>query len=322
LTPAKSFVGKTDPNALQSSNQPIDHDQAFSKLRSLCAFLRPNAQHDPDYIRKLDETVIRAVTLCSNAFAPWEARDSDPQKRHEHLISLLHKAARVGVLLFTQPSTFLFDWTSSQKATSTSAIQVWPRLLRTSNHKVEPLPRPQVIVEGSSQHIGVEMSTSHPISSASELPPSHRARDSTDVHDVYVMNRQDTHFTRQPQPHTFGGPSELPAPQGFVSATVQGPHNPPYLFPTPKYPEQRDQDPDDHAAHGAQPPPYRYNPAPKHSEQRDQDPEFHGVHSIITSPQHRASNQDVYSLNMQSRASPPRKPVPNAQADFKDAVAP
>lgn len=258
------------------------------------------------------------MALCSNAFAPWEARESAGQKRHEHLISLFHKAARVGVLIFSQPSTFLFDWEPSHKAKSTMAIQVWPRLLRTTNAIAESLPKPQVIVEGSSQHIGVEITTSHPLSSDSAGMHSHRVRDSTDVYDAYGMTRQDKRFARPAQPHTFGGPSELAAPQGFVSATVQGPHDSPYLPRAANQSEQRDQDPGYRDIQSPQTPPYPY-PTSMHSERRDQDRESRGVHPITTSPQYGASDQNPYSCNMQSKPNPAsRKPMNDAPFELKE----
>lgn len=224
------------------------------------------------------------------------------------------------MLLFSQPSTFVFDWTPSQKADSALAIRVWPRLLRTTNHNAEQLPAPQVIVEGSTQLIGAEMTTFHPLLRDSEDYPGLRARGSTDVYGAYGMNQLDTYFSRSPQSHELSGPSELPAPQGFVSATVQGPHNPSYHYSAPTRTGQQDQHPDYREVQDPHNTPYACSTQTQ-SEQHDQGPEYHGVHSMSVAAQQIASNQDAYVAKMQSRQGPPtRKPVHNAQTDFKNGL--
>jgi hypothetical protein len=217
---------------LRCADSPADHDQAFSQFRSLCIYLHPNVQQDAGYIKDLDHTIAFAVELCSDVFAPWEARDQPPESRIQHLRSLFLKAANVGMLLFSQPSCFAFQWTPPRKAVCDSELQVWPRLLRTTNQYAEPLAKPQVIVESSSQHIGLEKVW--PTSTNSGNAPRRRAQESRDVYEL--------HGTRH-------APSELPAPQALVSGATQSSQSSSYPFHTPKPPEPRDQDIAVHGVH-------------------------------------------------------------------------
>ena len=166
------------------------------------------------------------MRLCSGAFAPWEVRDQPPQSRIDHLTSLFHKAANVGVLLFSQPASLVFDWTPTGKLKSDSEIRVWPRLLRTTNQYVEPLARPQVICEGSSQQIGLEIMAQQ-TSGDSGIVVYRRGLPSREIHELHG---------------TYRGPAELPAPQQPVTGAVHGPQKDLYLYLAPNPSEQRDQD--------------------------------------------------------------------------------
>src|SRR5256885_1624158 len=187
----RGHVGKRYLIIIISSDPGLDQDQALSNLRSLCIYLLPNIQKDPNYTRKLDESIAQAVTLCLTAFSPW-ARDQDPENRHQHLVALFHMAADVGLLLFSQPSCLIFDWKSSERRGSASDILVWPRLLRTTNPNAEPLPRPQIIVDSSSQSIGYEVARLRPIPRKSESSPERRIQANANVHELGDTNAQET----------------------------------------------------------------------------------------------------------------------------------
>jgi hypothetical protein len=189
-------------------------------------------QKDAEYAKDLDETIAVAVKLCSDVFEPWEARDQPRESRIQHLSSLFLKAANVGMLLFSQPSCFAFEWTPPGKAVCDSELQVWPRLLRTTNQYVEPLAKPQVIVESSSQHIGLEKAW--PTSTNSGNAPRRRVQEPRDLYELHGTNN---------------APSELPAPQNLASGTIQSPQSPSYPYHTPKSSEQRDQDVGVHGVH-------------------------------------------------------------------------
>jgi hypothetical protein len=160
--PKRGHVGKRYLIIIISSDSGLDQDQALSNLRSLCIHLLPNIQTDPDYTRKLEESVSQAVALCLAAFSPWE-QNQDPENRQRNLIALFYMAAEVGLLLFSQPSCLIFDWKSSERRGSASDILVWPRLLRTTNPNAEPLARPQMIVDSLSQSIGYEVASLRPL---------------------------------------------------------------------------------------------------------------------------------------------------------------
>jgi hypothetical protein len=266
-----------------SSDPGLDQDQALSNLRSLCVHLLPNIQKDPNYTRKLDESIAQAVSICLAAFSPW-ARDQDLADRHQNLIALFHMAADVGLLLFRQPSCLIFDWKSSERRGSASDILVWPRLLRTTNPNAEPLARPQIIVESSSQSIGYEIASLRPIPKKSEGSPERRVQAITKVFELSDTNAQETTFERPAHSHPHSVPTELPAPEGYVSATVHGPQNAPYVFP-----------------------------APKTIDQRTQDRDYDLVHSVTTPSQRKALDPDAGGLDVQGKSNAiARRPVASA----------
>src|SRR5271156_1618829 len=191
-TEAKSkrgHVGKGYLITIISSDPSLDQDQALSNLRSLCIHLLPNIQKDTDYRKKLDESIAQAVALCLAAFSPW-ARDQDLGDRYQNLIALFYMAADVGLLLFSQPSCLIFDWKPSERRGSASDILVWPRLLRTTNPNAEPLARPQIIVESSSQSIGYAVASLRQLPKKSEGSPERR------IHELSGTNAQETAFER------------------------------------------------------------------------------------------------------------------------------
>jgi hypothetical protein len=150
-------------------------------------------------------------------------------------------AADVGVLLFSQPSCLTFDWKSPERRGSASDILVWPRLLRTTNPNVAVLPRPQVIVESSSQSIGTEVASLRPLRKDSDVSPERRYQGVTRVYELSGVNAQENTFERSTH-GDYSVPSELASPERLVSATVPGPQNGHYVFPPPKQIDRRTQD--------------------------------------------------------------------------------
>ena len=223
------------------------------------------------------------MELCLIAFSPW-ARGQDLEDQHQNLVALFYMAADVGLLLFSQPSCLNFDWKPSERRGSASDILVWPRLLRTTNPNAEPLARPQIIVESSSQSIGYEIASLRPIPKKSEGSPERRIQAIPKVHELGDTNAQETTFERPAHSNPHSVPTELAAPKGYVSATVHSPPNTPYAFP-----------------------------APKTIDQRTQDRDYDLVHSKTTPPQRKALDQDAGNLDMQGKSNAiVRRPVASA----------
>jgi len=293
-TEAKSkrgHVGKRYLITIISSDSGLDQDQALSNLRSLCIYLLPNIQNDPDYTKKLDESVSQAVTLCLAAFSPWE-QNQDADNRQRNLIALFHMAAEVGLLLFSQPSCLIFDWKPSERRGSASDILVWPRLLRTTNPNAEPLAKPQIIVESSSQSIGYEVARLRPILKKSGGSPERKIQTDKNVHELSDTNVQKTPFERPAYGNPHSMPAELPAPEEHVSPTALGPQNTPYTYT-----------------------------APKNINQQTQNQDYDWIHFAATPPQQKALDQDAGNLDVQGKpnAEPqkrsnaiPRRPVASA----------
>ena len=156
---------------------------------------------------------------------------------------------------------------------------MWPRLLRTTNPNAEPLARPQIIVESSSQSIGYAVASLRQLPKKSEGSPERR------IHELSGTNAQETAFERPAYSNPYSAATELAAPEAYVSATVHSPQNTPYPYP-----------------------------APKNVDQRTQNRDYELVLSVTTPPQHKALDQDAGNLDVQGKSNAEMPNRPNAIA--------
>ena len=180
--------------------------------------------------------------------------------------------------------------------------------------------------------MGIDMITSHLSSKASETLAFRRAQDSTNFYDAYGMTLQENHIARPAQPGTFESPSELPAPQGFVSATVQGPHSPSYLSPVEYQSDRRDQSSSHREVHRPGTPPNQYS-AQTHSAQADQELRYRESQGLQHSPfPHSPSKSSVQQnhdpgyghvhgsqTTPYSHSAPPRSAQRDQELDLRNA---
>ena len=120
--------------------------QAFSQWRKLTGFLHPDPRTDQDFRRGLDLKIDHAVRVLSEAFSPWDAPGKSKSNRAESLRAILHQASDAGILLFTQPSTYMFDW-SSKDGGDDQILTITPAFLKRLNESAEPLPSMQVLIK-------------------------------------------------------------------------------------------------------------------------------------------------------------------------------
>lgn len=79
-----------------------------------------------------------ALELADTFLRPC-AKDEDHEKRLFNLEEIMKRAARFGFLLFSQPSSFHFDWSDND-----SGLVVFPGLLQVSDDNGKPVASPRV----------------------------------------------------------------------------------------------------------------------------------------------------------------------------------
>lgn len=77
-----------------------------------------------------------ALNLADSFLRPC-AKDAGDDERLVNLAEIMKRAARFGFLLFSQPSSFDFDWTDN------GGLVVFPGLLQISDDNGKPLVSPR-----------------------------------------------------------------------------------------------------------------------------------------------------------------------------------
>ncbi|KAK0271825.1 hypothetical protein LTR35_013301 [Friedmanniomyces endolithicus] len=135
--------GRENGLAAESRN---GFSQAFAEWRVLTGFLLPNPAPIHDGTVGVEANIARAASALTKAFAPWELPGKSNGDRTGSLRVILQLASKAGILLFTQPSTFMFEWSSRAGAQGNSLI-VTPALLRRLDASGKPLRSAQVLIE-------------------------------------------------------------------------------------------------------------------------------------------------------------------------------
>ena len=86
------------------------------------------------------------ATSFSNAFAPWKNGKYRTIDRVRNLSEILKQAVDLGIWLFSQPSAFRFDWSTSTPW-STREITVLPGLVKETDENGTQLKDAHVLVE-------------------------------------------------------------------------------------------------------------------------------------------------------------------------------
>ncbi|KEF61129.1 uncharacterized protein A1O9_02694 [Exophiala aquamarina CBS 119918] len=139
------------PQSIQSAtatkNNSMVFDAAYCKWRVLTAYLHPQPENDRAYTAARDMAIANAAENLCHAFSPW-ARDREGTRRG-NLVSIMKVAAEVGVTMFSQPSTLVWDWRLSrhgEQGHRGMRLVLRPGLIRTTSAEARPLETPQVIV--------------------------------------------------------------------------------------------------------------------------------------------------------------------------------
>lgn len=102
-------------------------------------YIRPNVTDDQNYLRERDDAIDTVAISIEAAFIHWENGSRPDSQRISTLVSLLRKAADLGILLFTQASTFLFDWKIQSAQANENEIPIWPRMLKIYDEEARDL---------------------------------------------------------------------------------------------------------------------------------------------------------------------------------------
>ena len=107
----------------------------------LTAFLHPDPRVDEDFRKHLDVKLDQGVRALTDAFSLWENRRSSVANRNESLRRILQLSNEAGVLLFAQPSTFVFEWSRKE-----NSMTVSPALVKKLDELAKPLPEPEILI--------------------------------------------------------------------------------------------------------------------------------------------------------------------------------
>lgn len=123
----------------------------------LSAYLRPAPKDDQTYLSQRDANVAGAATAFTNAFSAWASDGYSDQARRQNMEEIFKGAADVGILLFSQPSSFRFHWDAPQQQRQEQATQgaspivVTPALLKIADENAQMLERPQTMIHMTTQ---------------------------------------------------------------------------------------------------------------------------------------------------------------------------
>lgn len=112
----------------------------------LTSFLRPDPRTDSRFERDLDIKIGNGVRAVTEAFSPWEIPGKSNADATESLSGILHQASKAGILLFSQPSTYMFDWSSMHRGQDRTIV-IAPAFVKRLDESGKPLPFTQVLIE-------------------------------------------------------------------------------------------------------------------------------------------------------------------------------
>jgi hypothetical protein len=112
----------------------------YSKWKTLTgALLQPHMNKTPqDVPHGFPEVIAKLDAIL----APLIATSVDGDQRYRNLHMILTRAARLAFLLFSQPSTFRFDFSAPE-----GTMVVFPALVQTVDDRGQVLSRPRVLME-------------------------------------------------------------------------------------------------------------------------------------------------------------------------------
>jgi hypothetical protein len=99
---------------------------------------------DPQTQRVVEE----AVQSFTRAFAPWSKADVSEAEKIKNLTNIMGHAMAFALWLFSQPSSFRYDWKPSVDVRDRSqhSIVIAPAVLKVTDSRGQALVRPLTVV--------------------------------------------------------------------------------------------------------------------------------------------------------------------------------
>jgi hypothetical protein len=104
---------------------------------------------DDVYVKKGMEMRIEAATaMIDSALSPWQSPTKTDAKRTENLRSILRVAADLGIMLFTHPESYAFNWTVPQEKHGLGKLVVYsPAFEHRLGEYGQSLSQPNILVK-------------------------------------------------------------------------------------------------------------------------------------------------------------------------------
>jgi hypothetical protein len=138
------------PRAPPTELTAVAFAPAFSLWRVLAAYLRAPPPNDRAYLSQRDKRISTIAEAFNTTFQPWAQLKQPPDARRGHLHEIMKSASETGVLLFTQSSTFRYEWEMPEGRSGGGVgglrIVVLPGFVKVSNESAKVLDRPQVLI--------------------------------------------------------------------------------------------------------------------------------------------------------------------------------
>jgi hypothetical protein len=127
-------------NQVRELNQVTAQSVMYSKWKTITgALLQQQVSKQP---QGLAQNFIDVIAKLDAVLAPFVTESVDSGQRRKNLEMILTRSAKLAFLLFTQPGSFRFDF-SSQEGT----LVVFPALVQTVDDRGQVLSRLRVFME-------------------------------------------------------------------------------------------------------------------------------------------------------------------------------
>lgn len=112
----------------------------------LLSHIRSDVKLDQHYLKSQRRAIKQITTSIETVFRPWMRSDKDDSIRLATLDALLKATADLGLLLFSQSSTFVFNWQIESSSAHEFDIAISPRLLKINDEQARQLKPNQLVV--------------------------------------------------------------------------------------------------------------------------------------------------------------------------------
>jgi len=118
----------------------------------LTVYLRPDVLADTRATStQPDPALVGAVESFTRVFAPWSKPDVPDAEKIKNLSDIVDEAVKFAVWLFSQPSSFKYDWKPAVdvRDRANRTVVTAPAVLKVTDNRGQALTRPVSIVGAS-----------------------------------------------------------------------------------------------------------------------------------------------------------------------------